>query len=183
MSSIAFAQGISLDKSDTDNLNKAKKERFILKSDKLMGAVVVDTSTGREYMRCLVGQTYNAAATSAAEKCNGKAQDLTFEQAIAVQNKAGNGWRLPSKNEFKAIFDDTYGYASDLFQTGQLRNFMGGPILIEEGFWTNGTCNNAQFTRVTVGGVDSMHSLRVNGDSGAFCSNPNHDMAVRLVRK
>jgi hypothetical protein len=191
MSSISFAQGISLDKSDTDNLNKAKKERFVLKSDKLMGAVVVDTSTGREYMRCLVGQTYNEAASSEEEKCNGKAQELTFEQAILVQKKAGSGWRLPSSNEFKAIFDGSYDYSSNLFLT---RKPSGGPKwegdfaptrrrYVNEAFWTSGTCNDAQFSRVTVGFVDGMYSTRVKGDSEAFCSNPNDTNAVRFVRK
>ncbi len=187
-SSLAFAQGISLDKSDEDNLIKAKKERFVLKSDKLMGAVVVDTRTGLEYMRCLVGQTYKESESSVQNTCSGNPQYLTLDQVAVVQKKAGSGWRLPSTNEYREILSRTPDYVNQIFITGRPRDRFTGDFEPNEAFWTSTKCGNSIAPNVIVGTVgmntwsdfDPRYSL--SNDPKAYCTNPDRPFAVRFVR-
>jgi hypothetical protein len=73
-------------------------ERFEFIED---GAVVVDRSSGLQWMRCSLGQNWTGTA------CAGLAERYTWDQANDLPSgSAGNhGWRLPTVEELQTLVE------------------------------------------------------------------------------
>jgi hypothetical protein len=84
-STIIHSQGLKIE------ANKA--ERYVEASDNKVGLTTIDSAQNLVWMRCVVGQEFDSAGTKA---CSGKAEGVTFTEAIAFSKKIGNGWRIPT---------------------------------------------------------------------------------------
>jgi hypothetical protein len=189
-----LSQGLSLDNKDIP----APEARFIFKEDQQMGGVIFDKETRLEWMRCLVGQQYNAEAPTEGEKCNGSSQQLDSREAGLVTKKAGSGWRLPDAKELLEIIEwgkaAQLKYKSEILQTQKPNIFQlwgtSAHIDITGGFWTTTSCDQMNFPRVVVGkpaGTDVLNlgSEYVNTSNWkgiAYCARSEVRNSVRLVR-
>ena len=64
------------------------------------GSVVRHETTGLEWQRCAVGQTWDGST------CTGSASSRTWQGALDVAAAAGDGWRLPNVNELRSIVEE-----------------------------------------------------------------------------
>lgn len=171
------AQGISFTESDGASIKKSEDSRFTVIPDKLMGAVVRDKKQKIEFMRCSVGQTYNASAESELEKCNDRAQDITYEQAQSVIKKA-QGWRLPTIVEFENIMSEDGRFYVSKF----LKNHAGSSDLGSKNFWTSNTFSDSQYRNVCIGGYSPTSGIQIKNHGHAYAVINGSSCNVRLVR-
>ena len=108
--SVAWGQGVSL------NTAVVSDVRFMPRDDHLMGLVILDTSTGLDYMRCLAGQKYQRQEPDVANQCKDGPQLLSFPNAQRLVKQGGSGWRLPTIAEMQQIMNSKT-YADTLFWT------------------------------------------------------------------
>lgn len=93
-STIIHSQGLKLD--------SQKIERYVDATDKKVGLTSIDSTQNLIWMRCVVGQEFDAADTKV---CGGKTDGVTFTEAVAFTNKIGNGWRMPTLWETQGSSD------------------------------------------------------------------------------
>jgi hypothetical protein len=93
----ADAQGLKYDGP------KQGRQRFTVTEDaKVGGPAFRDTATGLVWMRCAVGQEFDADKA----KCLGQFDPLTYQQATEFADRIGGGWRLPTFRELETITND-----------------------------------------------------------------------------
>ena len=176
--SVAWGQGVSL------NTAVVSDVRFMPRDDHLMGLVILDTSTGLEYMRCLAGQKYQRQEPDVANQCKDEPQLLSFSNAQRLVKQVGSGWRLPTIAEMQQIMNSKT-YADTLFWTEP--PYRGAFIYkeVQGGFWTSNVYDKSQFTNVAVGnGFSASESLTLKDYEGFAYPVANGTLArVRLVRR
>ncbi|MBK1734785.1 hypothetical protein CKO15_05670 [Halorhodospira abdelmalekii] len=140
------------------------------------GAVVEDTQTGLQWMRCSLGQRWDG------QTCGGHANYFTWHEARQVTDRYA-GWRLPTIEELRTLRYCSGGEPA-LFLGGRERTSCGGhyqrPTIVQEAF-PNTPARTFWSASPYVG--TSGHSWNVhfhNGnDNWLSRSSPNR---VRLVR-
>jgi hypothetical protein len=122
---------------------------------------VTDTRTGLTWMRCALGQTWDASKMT----CIGTASGITWQKAKAMDYKYPNinGWRLPSLVELKSILDSS--------RTSPAIDTLVFPETPSAYFWTNEIELSS-----TAWGVD----FNLGGTASVLRAFNNH---VRLVRE
>ena len=78
-------------------LRTTKSNDFTLIGD---GSIVRHDTTGLEWKRCAVGQTWSGST------CTGSASIYIWQEALQVADAAGEGWRLPNVNELRSIVEE-----------------------------------------------------------------------------
>jgi hypothetical protein len=174
----AWGQGVSL------NTSVVSDVRFVPRDDHVMGSIVLDTSSGLEYMRCLVGQKYLRQEPDVANQCKDDPQLLSFANAQRLVRQVGSGWRLPTIAEMQQIMNSKT-YADTVFWTEP--PYRGAFIYkeVQGGFWTSNTYDKGQYTNIAVGnGFSASESLMLKDYEGFAYPVANGTLArVRLVRR
>ena len=81
--------------------------RYRVRGDQ--GAIIEDTSTGLQWMRCSLGQTWTG------QTCSGTAQQYRWDQAHAA---VPSGWRLPTQYELRTLVYCSDGHPQWLSHLG-----------------------------------------------------------------
>lgn len=72
----------------------AQAQRFVVSAD---GQEVQDTQTSLVWKRCVEGQSWDGKA------CKGSIARFKFSAAKDAADKAGKGWRVPTRDELKGL--------------------------------------------------------------------------------
>lgn len=163
LTSSVFAQGIKLE---------AKRDRFSLKPDKQVGAVVVDHQQKLEWMSCFVGQELRQ------DQCTGTPQRMNWFDAEAVSKQAGNGWRLPGREELMSImarqsWHERLTHLSPHFHGQSSKVFV---------YWTASRVTNMTNMHWVVSGKEDLENLTGNRGRFDLIGKDEEEYEVRLVR-
>ncbi len=146
---------------------------------------VVDPDTGLEWQRCAVGQAWNPQD----ERCEGEAEEVSFERAQAVAHNAarsseGGDWRVPEVEELLSIVycGDTAAASPEQDERcSDLAPNPPSPTLDSEAFTDAPDGHYWSGSRYE---AFSGHGWLVSFDSGrAFWSDKGQRGYVRLVRE
>lgn len=141
-------------------------DRFTYSSD---GAIVLDSHTELQWMRCSVGQEWNLAA----DRCDGTASGHTWREAKQLTSSLGghSDWRLPTREELntlvicssgqregfatEGIFAGNGGRCQGNFSKPTIHPFAFPDTPHKEAFWTSDKLENAPVRHAWVVGFGS----------------------------
>lgn len=150
---------------NTNIQSSTPTSRFITTSEG--GASVQDTHTQLIWMRCSLGQNWNATMTTCEETAQA-ASHYSFSEALAAANstelQGATDWRLPNKKELASIIDfqcaepainqsvfpatrsEAYWTSTPLVYASN--NFAAWAILFSTGSFTNGSLTDTFAVRL-----------------------------------
>lgn len=132
------------------------------------GSIVLDTVTGLEWQRCVLGMDWNN------QTCEGFATYHTWHSALLTAEEMGNGWRVPNRNELESIVERC--------RINPSINIHAFPNTPNDVFWTSShsalVTSNAW--HVVFGNNFDDHFLLPSGSHGWGAISNRHK--VRLVR-
>ncbi len=139
-------------------------ENFI--TEDISQEMVIDSTTGLAWARCVVGQTWNGTT----ETCTGEALRLTWQEALQASSsyQAGNfdDWRVPNIKELVSIVE-----RACVDPATNLTIFNSAPA---QNYWSSTPNTNA--TKKDEAWAMGFYNGRIDSN------NKNSDFYVRMVR-
>jgi hypothetical protein len=118
----AFAEGVNFIKGES-------APRYVESFDSKMGIIVTDNDLKLQFTKCLVGMK----SSESDKQCSGNPESLNWSDANAFSKQLGNGWRLPTTQEFESIIVGQGTFSSIRLL---LRKYTRSELLSGTPYWT-----------------------------------------------